>query len=174
MEILLALSITYLILTLIYSSERFIIEAALFIIMGCFYTVSLLASSNDLFLTAAAILTAIILPLRVKLSFFDIVKVCLIAFTAIFWLGTSEFVDGYAYSQLFVALGVALASILIFAPEKRQILAFATMLLSYGLIYTTGSYIDLQSTALSLCLTWIIPSVAREKRYDFSAISLLY
>lgn len=156
MEIFLALSIAYLILTLIFSSERFIVESSLFILLSCAFAISLLTSNDKFFFAVTALSTATILPFYVKISFLDILKICLISFTAIFWLSTAEFVDGYAYSQIWVAIGIVLASTLFFSTSNRQYCALVATLLSYAMIYAVGANVELQSMVLAIGISWIM------------------
>lgn len=156
MELFLLLSIAYLIFTLIFSADRFIIQAAVFVVFGSAVTISMLLANEYLFIVFTTLATATLLPFFAKISFTDILKILLISFIATFWLTTAEFIDGFAYSQILIALGVAIASFLLFSPDNRQYCSLLSMLLPYAIIFAMGVTADLQEVVLAIAISWIL------------------
>ena len=154
MELFLLLSLVYLILTMIFSADRFIVNAVVFVMLCSLATISMLTANEYLFLTTATLVTATILPFFVKITITDILEILLISLIAVFWLTTDEFVDGYAYSQIWVAIGITIASVLIFSPQNRQYCALLATLLSYAMTYAVGNNPDLTAIVLSITIAW--------------------
>ncbi|MDE6614022.1 MAG: hypothetical protein K2K24_00780, partial [Clostridia bacterium] len=60
------------------------------------------------------------------------------------------------YSYIWVAIGVVIASALLFSPDNRQYCALIATLLSYSLTYAVGANADLQSIVLAIAIAWIM------------------
>ncbi|MDE6188673.1 MAG: hypothetical protein K2G37_00105, partial [Clostridia bacterium] len=118
MLVLLTFATSYLLLTLVYSADCFFRNAICFIVFGCAYAVSTFLANDYFFYFFCAAATVAALPFF-RISPTDFVKLALICTVAAFWLSTAEFVDGYAYSELFVASGITLAANLLFSASNR-------------------------------------------------------
>ena len=158
MEILLALSISYLILTLIFSSDEFIVQGVAFIALGSIYIISLMIENYNLFLLPSTIFTTALLIYK-KFAISDVIKVLFISYIAIFWLSTAEFMDGYVYSYLLVAICVAFVSNIIFTAENRRTLALISILLPYLFIYSVSGDVELENMLLSMVIAWVYTSI---------------
>ncbi|MBD5100834.1 MAG: hypothetical protein HDT29_06205 [Clostridiales bacterium] len=156
MELFLLLSIAYLILSLIFSPDRFIVGAVVFVVFCSVATISMLTANERILLLAVAIATATALPFFAKISFADIFKISLIALIATFWLTTDEFIDGFAYSYLWVALGIVIASALLFARDNRRYCALVATLISYAMTYAVGKNADLTAIVLTITIVWVM------------------
>ncbi|MDE5549588.1 MAG: hypothetical protein K2J13_04990 [Clostridia bacterium] len=141
-------------MTLIFSADRFIVNGVVFVVFCSVAVISILTANEYLFFLIVALATATVLPFFAKISIMDIIKILLITLISSFWLTIEEFVDGFAYSHIWVAIGVVIASALLFSPDNRQFCALIATLLSYSLVYAVGANADLQSIVLAIAIAW--------------------
>ena len=123
----------------------------------CILSIELLADLSGLTLALLSALTLLnLLLIRIKL--YDIAGCMAIVLPCTFWLSTQEFVDGFAYSHIIVALGVALASILLFDKKKRQTLCALVLLTSFVICYASNMYFN----AIDIATSFLIAVVFTE------------
>ena len=136
-----ALSGIFLLLIGVSNSNKFRFYGLMTALICTVLSIELIAKVNGLTLGVLAALTIISLPfIRIKL--YDIIGWLLITLPCIFWLGTQEFVDGFAYSHILVAIGVALVCILLFDKQKRQTLCALVLLTSFIVCYASNAYFN--------------------------------
>ena len=129
MAFVLILAIVFLLFTSVLGLKKFQLYCALTTLAYAVLSIEIITRINGLTLIFLTVTTLISL-LYLKLKLYDIIGCVTIALPCIFWLSTQEFVDGFAYSHILVALGVALASNLLFDRQKRRTLCALVLLSS--------------------------------------------
>ena len=120
-------------------------------------SIEILANLQGLTLAFLVALTLLSLP-SIGVKLYDMIGCLAIALPCIFWLSTEEFVDGFAYSHIFVALGVALACILLFDKQKRQTLCTLVLLTSFVIC----SFYGINFNAIEIASAYLIAVVFTE------------
>ncbi|MDE6372369.1 MAG: hypothetical protein K2L61_02385, partial [Clostridia bacterium] len=132
----------------VYSLKKFQLCGLLTALILTVMSIELIADIDGLTLGALTALTILSL-LSITIKIYDIISCALIILPCVFWLGTQEFVDGFAYSHILIALGVALACNLLFDRQKRQTLCALVLLTSFVVCRLSGAYFSAVDIALA-------------------------
>ena len=154
MIFILLLSAIFLILSGIFHLKRFQLYGLLTTLIFTVLSIELLMDIDGLTLGVLTALTILSLPPK-RIKVFDIIGCALIALPCIFWLGTPEFIDGWEYSHIFVALGTAIACNLLFDKQKRQTLCALVLLTSFVLCAILNAHFNVIDIALAFLIAII-------------------
>ncbi|MDE5755917.1 MAG: hypothetical protein K2I23_02380, partial [Clostridia bacterium] len=169
MALILILTGIYLTLIGIFNLKKFQLFGLLTAFVFTVLSIELLSDLDGLTLGVLTALCLLSLP-SLGIKIYDIIGFVIIALPCIFWLTTQEFVDGSAYSHIFVALGVALASNLLFDKRKRQTLCALVLLTSFVICSLSDVYFSVIDIATSFLIA-IVFSEKFEYKFDFAYIS---
>ena len=156
MAFVLVLGIIFLLFTSALGLKKFQLYCALTTLAYAVLSIEIITRINGLTLIFLTVTILLSLP-YLKLKLYDIIGCAAIALPCIFWLSTQEFVDGFAYSHIFVASGVALASNLLFDRQKRRTLCALALLSSMIICRSYGVYLNaidvVTATLIAVILT---------------------
>ena len=152
MALVLTIAGIYLVLIGVLNLKKSQLYSLLAALACCVFSIELIANLDGLTIGFLTALTIASLP-SIKVNFYDIMGCLIIALPCIFWLNTQEFTDGFAYSHIIVALGVAGVGYLIFDKRKRQTLCALVLLTSYIICYLSKVYFNLIDIVLSFLIT---------------------
>ncbi|MDE6604994.1 MAG: hypothetical protein K2K85_03105 [Clostridia bacterium] len=151
MIFILILTGVFLILNGVFCLQKFQLYGLLAALIFTVLSIELLADIDGLTLGILTALTLFSLPSK-RIKTFDMLGCALIALPCIFWMGTQEFMDGFANSHILVALGVALACNLLFDKQKRQTLCALVLLTSFVVCDLSGAYFS----AVDIAFTFLV------------------
>lgn len=152
METPILLSALYLILLAMQSKRKFAIYALLFSAVYCIATIELLSGINGLTVLFCLAICLFRMP-HTDVSLLSVLLWGFLTAMTVFWLSTSEFIDGSAYSYAIIAAILALSCNVLFNKENRQTLCASAVLSAFAFILVSGKTLYLTDVAITLVIT---------------------
>ena len=166
MILVLVLTGIFLILVSVSGVKKFQLYGLLTALIFTVLSIEMLADIDGLTLGVLSALTMLTLP-YINMKVYDAIGCIIITLPCLFWLNTQEFVDGFAYSLIFVALGAALACNLLFGKQKRQTLCALVLLTSFVICNLSNVYFSVTDTAFAFLIAMIFSYSFEYQRRDF-------
>ena len=129
MELTIAITSAFLFLTAMFYTRGFRLYVLPVILLYVAVSIEFIADVNGLTFAALTVFISIRMA-YLRLKIFDIAALILVTLPCVFWLNTREFTDGFVYSYVLTALGLAIACNLLFEKQKRQTLCALALLMS--------------------------------------------
>lgn len=155
MQILLLSSLFMLVLNILVSTDLFLKNTTLLIVSFCAVCLNIITNSY-LFTYLLYILFVLINLFFVKIKFMDILTFFIISTTILFWLSIKEFVDGFAYSYIYICIFITLTSFLLFEYKYVQFWCVTAMIftlfIAKSLMYVVDDYLYFESVIVCYCI----------------------
>lgn len=168
MAFVLILAVIFLLLTGVLGLKKFQLYCLLTALACTILSIEIITRLDGLTLAFLTVSTVFCLQ-SINVRLYDTAGCLTIALPCVFWLSTQEFIDGFAYSHIFVALSVAVACNLLFDKQKRQTLCALVLLTSFVICYLSNIYFSVIDIATSFLIA-IIFTQCFEYRFEISPL----